>query len=210
MFLNLLILKLKHLKSIGVSSLGCFSLCKVVYNSLVRVCLFNIFICKVNYQVSIWIGLPPDTVCEHDLFLAWLVDTLNFTIMAHYLVYNFLVLTCFLVIFFQILETVILLKFIRNLLIVDLGVEGISWVFVVFEFLLWFLVGLFMCLLPVKKLGWWIWYRLDLSTKRIPVVLQPLWILGCDLSLYGRFLIYRWLLLRALLSLFTQLHLHFV
>jgi hypothetical protein len=69
-FLDLLILKLKHLKSIRVSSLGCFCFCKVVYNSLVGVSLFHIFVCKVNYQVSIWVGLPPNTVCEHDLFLA--------------------------------------------------------------------------------------------------------------------------------------------
>ena len=121
MLLDLLILKLKHLKSIRVSSLGCFCFCKVVYNSLVGVRLFHIFVCKVNYQVSIWIGL---------------VDALNFTIMTYNLVNHFLVFTCFFVIFFQVLETVILLKFIRNLLIIDLGVEGISRVVVLFKLLL--------------------------------------------------------------------------
>jgi hypothetical protein len=171
MFLDLLILKLEHLKSIGVSSLSCFSFCEVVYHSLVRVRLFDIFICKVNYQVSIWVGLSPNTVCKNHLFFTRLVDSLDFAIMTHYLVNYFLVFTCFLVIFFQVLETVILLKFIRNLLIIDLGVKCISWIVLIIEILVQLLVILFLCLLLVKRLGWWLSYGLDLSTERVSIVL---------------------------------------
>ena len=103
MFFDLLVLKLKNLKSIRISCLGCFGFCKIINYALVGISLFDIVIRKVNNQVAVWVSLSSHTICEHNFLFARLIDALDFTIMTHNLVDHFLVLSRFLMIFVQVL-----------------------------------------------------------------------------------------------------------
>ena len=107
MFLYLLVREFKYLKSIRKCCLGRFSFCKVINNLLVRICLLDIFISKVNYSVTIGMGLTFDSIGKDDFFFSRLVNSLYLTIMTHHLINNFTVSCCFLMILRQKLQTVV-------------------------------------------------------------------------------------------------------
>ncbi len=132
--------------------------------------------------------------------------------MTYNLIYYFLVLTGFLVVFIQVLKTVIFLELISNLLIVCLSIKCISWVIIDISFLILMLILIMLVLSgwPGELLSWGFSHILYLSTEWVSVVLKSLCILRGSLSLCGWFLISLWLLLWTLLSLLGNLYLHFV
>lgn len=86
MLFNLLVRKLKHLQAIIESSLRCLSFSEEINNFLIWECLLDVLIGEVDYHITVWVSLSANTICKDNFFLAGLVDTLDFTIMAYYLV----------------------------------------------------------------------------------------------------------------------------
>ena len=69
----------------------CLCLGEEVDNFSVLECLLYVLVVEVDYGVAIWEGLTFDTVVENHFFLAILIDALDLTIVAHILLYDFLV-----------------------------------------------------------------------------------------------------------------------
>ena len=111
MFFNLLICKLKHLQSIWVSRLRCFSFSKVVDYSLIGECLFDVIVCKKYYQVSIRISFTTHTICKYHLLFSRLINPLNLTVMTDNLLDYLLIFSRLLMILIWKFQTVILLNF---------------------------------------------------------------------------------------------------
>lgn len=98
-FLDLLIRKFEHLKSICVGCLSCLCFSKIVNNAAIGESLLDVLIGEKDYEIAVRVSLPSHTVCEDDFLLAGLVDSLNFAVLANNLLNNLLVLTSLLVIF---------------------------------------------------------------------------------------------------------------
>ena len=86
--LNLIVGELEDLELVWEGRLRCLSLCKVVYNLLVRVGLFDVGIVEINNRVAVWEGFALHTVVEDDFFLATRVDPLDLAVVADDLVYD--------------------------------------------------------------------------------------------------------------------------
>ena len=99
MFFNLLVWKLEYLEAIGEGSLCRFGLSKIVNYSLIWVSLLYIFIGKIHNYVSVWVGLSLNSIGKDNFLFAWLVYSLDFSIMAYNLIDHFLVFSRFLMVF---------------------------------------------------------------------------------------------------------------
>ena len=86
--LNLIVGELEDLELVWEGRLRCLSLCKVVYNLLVRVGLFDVGIVEINNRVAVWEGFALHTVVEDNFLLATGVDSLDLAVVANDLVYD--------------------------------------------------------------------------------------------------------------------------
>ena len=84
--LNLMVRKLKDLKALSEGCLGSLRLTKVVYDSLIWICLLHIAIIEVHYGVPILKCLSPHFVSEYDFLLSVLINALHFAVLADNLV----------------------------------------------------------------------------------------------------------------------------
>ena len=105
--LYLLVCELEHLQAVCVGRLRGLSFREVVDNTAIRKGLLDILIGKEDDQVPVWIGLPPHSIREDDLFLPRGVDTLDLAIMTDYLFDNFLIFLSLLVVLIRELQGVV-------------------------------------------------------------------------------------------------------
>lgn len=123
--LDLLVLKLKDLKTVRVGCLSSLCFSEEVNHPLIWVRLLYVFVRKINDQVTIWICFSSDAIRENDLFLPRLVNSLYFTVVANHLVNYLLTVPGLLVVPVVELQTVVFFLLVCNLLIILLSVEVI-------------------------------------------------------------------------------------
>ena len=112
MFLNLIVLELKHLQTIWESRLRGLSISKVVDYSLIRVSLLDVVVVEVHDCVPIREHLSLHPVVEDHLLLAILVQSLNLAIVTDDLLYDFQIRWALVVVLSWELHVVVLLLFI--------------------------------------------------------------------------------------------------
>lgn len=95
---DLVVCKFENLETISEGSLSCPCLSKVVYNSLIRVCLLDVIVIEVHNGVAIWEYLTFDSIVEDDFFLSVFVDSLNLTIISNNLFDDLHISRCLVVI----------------------------------------------------------------------------------------------------------------
>ena len=113
MFLNLIVLELKHLQTIWESRLRGLSISKVVDYSLIRVSLLDVVVVEVHDCVPIGEHLSLHPVVEDHLLLPILVQSLNLAIVTDDLLYDFQIRWALVVVLCRELHVVVLLLFIQ-------------------------------------------------------------------------------------------------
>ena len=98
MLLNLIVCKLKYLKTISESRLRGFSFSKIINNLLIRKSLLNIIIIKIHYCVSIRKYFSFNAIVEDHFLFTVLIHSLNLSIIANHLFNNFHVDRCLIMI----------------------------------------------------------------------------------------------------------------
>ena len=87
-FFYLVVWELKYLKLVWEGCLCGLSFCKIIDYFLVWECLLDVCIAEIDDGVSVWPRFSLDTIVENHFFLSACVDSLNFSIVTHNLVYN--------------------------------------------------------------------------------------------------------------------------
>lgn len=85
MFLYLVVCEFKNLQTIRKSSLCGFSLGKIINHFLIRISLLNIRVIEVNNSIAIREHFPLHPIIKNDFLLSVFIYSLNFTIIANYL-----------------------------------------------------------------------------------------------------------------------------
>ena len=78
--LNLVVLELEHLETVGVSRLRCLCLCKKVDDFPSWEGLFDVLVLEKHHLIAVRPNFSLHTVRENDLFLAALVELLLFAL----------------------------------------------------------------------------------------------------------------------------------
>ena len=100
MFFYLVVWEFKYLKLIRESRLGCLSFSKIVNNLLVRECLFDVCVVKIDDCVSILPWLSLDTVVENHFLLSTYINALYLSIVTYDLINDLWICKRFGMIFF--------------------------------------------------------------------------------------------------------------
>lgn len=109
MFLDLIVAELEHLQFVRESCLRSLCFCKKVDDFPIRERLLDILIIEVYDGVPVWERLSLHPIVEDDLLLAVLVDALDFTIVTHELLHDFLIRNGLPMVLFRELQTEIFL-----------------------------------------------------------------------------------------------------
>jgi hypothetical protein len=105
MLLNLIVSEFEHLQAVLECCLGGFCLSEIVSDFLIRIGLFDVLVVEVDDRVAVRECLTLHTVVEDHLFLAILVNPLNFAVVSNDLLHYLGVGQCLTVVLGWELET---------------------------------------------------------------------------------------------------------
>ena len=130
MLLNLTIRKFEDLQSIRECCLGSLSFSKIINDLLVRICLLNIIIIKINNSIAIRECFPSNSIWKNYFLFAISKCPLYFAIISYDLILNIIIFS----------RLVMVLRWELHLVILLLRIFLCSVLFIFLIFFIWLIV----------------------------------------------------------------------